>query len=278
MKDQDNDFIFGRFLKFWRAIHDLSQEGLSELVGCSARHISRIEQGSSRPSEELVLQIARVLKLGKRDLNHILIAAGYSSQEEKRDFHSPELKWLRKAMLMTVKALDPYPAAVVDELANISLVNRAWVGFFSQIVSPDELASMGNLYEFIFSRKAKRNIVHNWEDTISVILMSLQQAALFSDSSRSMDTLDRLQKYPSVPEDWQQRASHIEPMASFRIQVDINGQLEKFYSVSTMVGAVGSSAFASEPKMSVVSFYPESDEYDVDSFVKNNIQHPCLLY
>ena len=112
MSEQDSEPAFGRFLKFWRSVHELSQEELGFRLDSSPRHISRIENGSSRPSEAIILDIGRVLKLGNRDLNHLLIAAGYAPREDEVDFHAPELKWLRKAMTLNLRALDPYPGCL----------------------------------------------------------------------------------------------------------------------------------------------------------------------
>jgi transcriptional regulator with XRE-family HTH domain len=58
---------FGRFLKFWRSVHEVSQEELAFRLDRSPRHISRIENGISRLSESIILEIGRVLELGNRD-------------------------------------------------------------------------------------------------------------------------------------------------------------------------------------------------------------------
>ena len=49
---------FGRFLKFWRAIRNLSQEEIAFRLDCSARHINRIENGNGHPSESLIEDLA----------------------------------------------------------------------------------------------------------------------------------------------------------------------------------------------------------------------------
>jgi hypothetical protein len=79
-----------------------------------------------------VLQIGEVLTLGKRDLNHLLISAGYAPLVERIDFNSPELRWLRKAMILTLRALDPYPATLVDSDSQILMVNKGFVNLFTQ--------------------------------------------------------------------------------------------------------------------------------------------------
>ncbi|ARN72892.1 helix-turn-helix domain-containing protein [Oceanicoccus sagamiensis] len=284
-QDNSNDteeispsFAFERFLKFWRSVHSLSQEELAFRVDSSPRHISRLENGSSRPSENLVIEISKAMNLGRRDSNHLLISAGYAPIEPKVDFHSPELKWLRKAMTKTLRALDPYPTVLLDRSTNIVMVNRAWVGFYLNHLSQQSLDEVSNHYDFLFSREGVGNMVSNWEDTLSVILMSLKQIALFSDSEEDHQLLERLKQHPSVPEDWQQRGAALEPMASFRVQMTLNDTIHRFFSVSSTVGALGPNAYTSEPNLSIHTLYPEDDDLDLSTMINPELKHPLLFY
>ncbi|WP_373077423.1 helix-turn-helix domain-containing protein [Zhongshania sp.] len=278
MQNNDTKLAFGRFLKFWRSVHSVSQEELAGRLGSSPRHISRLENGSSRASESLVLDIARVLNLGRRDLNHLLIAAGYAPNEEPVDFNAPELKWLRKAMTMHLRTLDPYPASVVDGSANILMVNRGWVKFYGKVVDEQALASVSNFYDFLFAQAGAENAGGSWADTLSAILMSIQQSALLTGDGRAEETLKRLQAYPGVPVDWRLRAAHTEPMASFRVQINVAGELKRFFSVGTMAGALGPSAFASQPHLSIITLYPEDEVYDFGLLKDEVLKHPLLSY
>jgi transcriptional regulator with XRE-family HTH domain len=273
---ETTDLAFGRFLKFWRGVFKLSQEELAFRLDSSPRHISRLENGSSRPSESIVIDVCKVLDLGQRDSNHLLISAGYAPIEKGLDFHSPELKWLRKAMTRNLQALDPYPTALLDTSSNILMVNRGWVGFYRNIMSQQALDQVCNHYDFLFSREGAGNIVSDWEDTLSVILMSLHQQSLFA--SENVNQATRLAKHHSVPDDWQQRAAKLEPMASFRVQINIHGSLMRFFSVSSTVGALGPTAYASEPNLSINTLYPDDDSVDLSHLVNDNLQHPLLFY
>lgn len=276
-KDNSNP-AFSRFLKFWRGVHSLNQEQLAEKLGSSPRHISRLENGSSRPSEQLVVELGKALALGRRDSNHLLIAAGYAPLLQKVDFNAPDLKWLRKAMTMTLRALDPYPTALLDTSGKILMVNRGWVSFFQHSVNTQILNEVNNYYDFLFSRDGAGTIVSNWEDTLSVILMSLKQRSLFSNSEEDKRPYENLAKHPSVPSDWQQRSAKLEPMASFRVQMEIDGQAKNFFSVSSTVGALGPTAYASEPNLSIQTLYPEDDNFDLPPFSSEPLDHPLLHY
>ncbi len=120
--------------------------------------------------------------------------------------------------------------------------------------------------------------MRGWEDTLSVILMSLQQGVLLTGDEQNQAMLDRLQASPNVPEDWQQRAATLEPMASYRVQVEFEGTPRRFFSVSQTVGAMGPSAYVSEPQLTVNTLYPEDENLDLSKVVEGTLSHPLLSY
>lgn len=278
MEKACNSPTFGRFLRFWRQVHRISQEELAHRVSSSPRHISRLENGSSRPSENLIEDIARSMHLGERDRNHLRIAAGYSPSQQHIDFHSLDFKWLRKAMLLTLRAMDPYPTSLTDSSGTLLMVNRAWVGFYRATLPAVELDTVSNHFDFLFSRKGVGNMLSGWEDTLSMIVMSLTQEAMFNPSTDRHAVLEKLVNNPTVPDDWAQRAARLEPMTSFRVQADYGGILHRFYSVSQIVGALGPTAYVSEPKLTISTLYPEDETLDMSALVDNDFTHPLLAY
>ena len=271
------DRAFGRLLKFWRGVHGVSQEQLALSLDSSTRHISFMENGKAQPSKEMVENIARVLALGGRDTSQLLIAAGYVPAAQPVDFQAPELRWLRKAMTLTLRALDPFPTTVSDAAGNILMVNRGWVGCYSRSIPRAELDQVTNHFDFLFNSK-DRELTDAWLDTLSVFLMSLQQSALLSDDRACLDKLQRLQSHPDVPADWRQRAAKLEPMASYRVQVRVAGQLRPFYNVSQMVGAVGPAAYVSEPRLTISTLYPDDESLDLSNLIQEPLEHALLLY
>ncbi|MGH1373447.1 MAG: helix-turn-helix domain-containing protein [Cellvibrionaceae bacterium] len=278
MAEGSQELAFGRFLKFWRGVHGVSQEELAHRLDSSPRHISRLENGSSRPSEGIIEDIASAIDLKPRDRNHLRISAGYSPKEDKVDFHAPELKWLRKAMNLSLKAMDPYPAALLDSANNLLMVNRAWVGFYQATIPAAKLQTVSNHYDFLFSRQGAGTLLTGWEDTLSMIVMSMKQSALLSDSEEEKQRLKTFIENPNVPKDWAQRASQLEPMASFRVQAEFQGKLERFYSVNQTIGALGPAAYISEPKLTISALYPEDDALDMSSILSDTLEHPFLNY
>lgn len=58
----------GKNLQKLRRSHGYTQEKLAELIDCSARYISDIEQDKSKPSYENLVKICNVYKIGLDDI------------------------------------------------------------------------------------------------------------------------------------------------------------------------------------------------------------------
>ena len=74
----------GPLLKTWRTKRRLSQLDLALEAGVSTRHLSFVETGRSRPSEQMVLHLAEQLDVPLRERNRMLLAAGYAPVYSQR--------------------------------------------------------------------------------------------------------------------------------------------------------------------------------------------------
>ena len=68
----------GPLLREWRRRRRLSQFDLALEAGVSARHLSFVETGRSRPSAEMVVHLAEQLDVPLRERNQLLLAAGHA--------------------------------------------------------------------------------------------------------------------------------------------------------------------------------------------------------
>jgi transcriptional regulator with XRE-family HTH domain len=68
----------GSLLRDWRTRRRMSQQDLALEAGVSARHLSFVETGRSRPSADMVIQLAEHLEVPLRDRNALLLAAGFA--------------------------------------------------------------------------------------------------------------------------------------------------------------------------------------------------------
>jgi transcriptional regulator with XRE-family HTH domain len=104
----------GALLREWRRRRRLSQLDLALDAGVSARHLSFVETGRSRPSAEMVLHLAQHLDVPLRDRNQLLLAAGYAPVFGQRGLDEPEMGPVREALELVLRGHEPYPAVVVD--------------------------------------------------------------------------------------------------------------------------------------------------------------------
>ncbi|NIB44984.1 helix-turn-helix transcriptional regulator [Pseudomaricurvus alkylphenolicus] len=270
-----DDLPFARLLRFWRDTYQLSQEQLAEALGSSTRHINRLENGHVHPSKDIVGKIAKQFSLRERDSNYLLLSAGYRPASSKLDFNSPTLKWLRKAVTLSLKALNPYPSILLDGAFNIVMVNKAWVGLFQSTVEPAELQNIKNYIDFFYAHIVTSIDDEECSDAQSLMAMWLQQEVILDNDDENRQRLNNLLSQPQIPKNWKQRAAALDPMSSFRIKLNVNGNDVHFYHVVQTIGAIGPAAYVSEPRLSIHTYYPVDDQ-DVSSLTAGDLQHPLL--
>jgi len=84
MTDLASPARVGPLLRDWRRRRRLSQLELALEAGVSARHVSFVETGRSRPSAEMLLHLAEQLDVPLRERNRMLLAAGYAPSYSQR--------------------------------------------------------------------------------------------------------------------------------------------------------------------------------------------------
>jgi transcriptional regulator with XRE-family HTH domain len=117
----------GPLLRDWRKRRRRTQLDLALDAGISARHLSFVETGRSRPSPEMVLLLAEQLEVPVRERNQLLLAAGHAPAIPEHSIGDPELAPVREALDLILTAQEPYPAVVVDRGWNLIAANSAMV-------------------------------------------------------------------------------------------------------------------------------------------------------
>ncbi|MFE2973195.1 helix-turn-helix domain-containing protein [Streptomyces sp. NPDC059258] len=114
----------GPLLRDWREQRRISQLELALRADSSARHISFIETGRSRPSEDMVLRLAEQLDIPVRERNALLVIAGYAPRYPQTRLDDPAMASLRESLDRLLAAYEPYPALVVDGTYGVVAANR----------------------------------------------------------------------------------------------------------------------------------------------------------
>ncbi|MFJ2768744.1 helix-turn-helix domain-containing protein [Streptomyces sp. NPDC087300] len=115
----------GPLLRGWRERRRVSQLELALRADSSARHISFVETGRSRPSEEFLLRLADHLDVPMRDRNSLLLAAGYAPHFRETPLDDPSMGALRESLDRLLTGYEPYPALVVDATYDVVAANRS---------------------------------------------------------------------------------------------------------------------------------------------------------
>jgi transcriptional regulator with XRE-family HTH domain len=104
----------GLLLREWRGVRRLSQLDLSVRAGVSARHLSFVETGRSKPTREMILRLAEELDVPLRSRNDLLLAGGFAPANVERELDGPHLAVVLAALRDVLAGHEPYPAILVD--------------------------------------------------------------------------------------------------------------------------------------------------------------------
>ena len=104
----------GQLLREWRERRRISQLDLSIQADISARHLSFVETGRSRPTSGMILRLSEHLDVPLRERNALLLAGGYAPAYPEHSLDEPELTRLREALRQILTGHKPYPALVVN--------------------------------------------------------------------------------------------------------------------------------------------------------------------
>ncbi|MFD6993273.1 helix-turn-helix domain-containing protein [Streptomyces sp. NPDC059943] len=114
----------GPLLRGWREQRRISQLELALRADSSARHISFVETGRSRPSEAMVLRLSEHLDVPVRERNTLLLAAGYAPRFTETAIDDPSMAVVREGLERLLRGYEPYPALVVDGTYTLVAANR----------------------------------------------------------------------------------------------------------------------------------------------------------
>jgi transcriptional regulator with XRE-family HTH domain len=113
----------GARLREWRDRRRLTQLEVALDAGISARHLSFVETGRSKPGRELLLRVLERLEVPFREQNQLLLAAGHAPAFPERPLENSELAPVREALEVILRRHEPYPGVVVDRAWNLVATN-----------------------------------------------------------------------------------------------------------------------------------------------------------
>lgn len=227
----------GDLLRQWRDLRGLSQLDLALDAGVSQKHVSFVESGRSRPSPQMVADLAEALDVPLRERNAILLAAGHAPRYSEAALDTPSLGRLTAALERMLRQNEPFPALVMDRYWNVVLANDAALRLFGCFVDLASRPKPRNLLHLLFDPVGLRPFVVDWPATSHMLLARVHREALgHAVDPITQRLLDQLAQYPNV--DARRRAPEPDtasPLIPLTFAKD--GVVLNYFSLITTVGA-----------------------------------------
>jgi transcriptional regulator with XRE-family HTH domain len=187
----------GPLVREWRMRRRRSQMDLALEVGVSARHLSFVETGRSRPSPELLLSLADHLDVPLRDRNVFMLAAGYAPRYARTSLDDPSMARVRAALQQLLDGHDPYPGVVIDRAWNVVLANPAASRLSAAL--PFELTTPRlNVFRACLHSDGLAGRTLNFAEWGSYLVDQLRRLKTLTNDTEVSELLEKVEQYPTV--------------------------------------------------------------------------------
>jgi transcriptional regulator with XRE-family HTH domain len=249
-----SQFGVGPLLRGWRKRRRRSQLELALDAGVSARHLSFVETGRSKPSAEMVLLLAEQLEVPFRERNQLLLAAGYAPAFPERSLGDPELAGVREALDLILTGHEPYPAVVVDRGWNLVALNSPMEALAAW-VDPTLLEPPVNVMRVGLHPRGVASRIVNQGEVRAYFLGRLQRQVAITGDADLAALLEEVAGYPA-PKHEHDPASEapareiLTPL--IRLHAPDGGELSFFATVATF----GTAAEVTTSELSIELAFP----------------------
>jgi transcriptional regulator with XRE-family HTH domain len=186
----------GPLLREWRRRRNLTQLDLALDAGVSARHLSFVETGRSKPSAELVLLLAEQLEVPYRERNQLLLAAGYAPVFPERSLGESEMAPVREALDLILRGHEPYPALAIDRHWNLVAGNSA-LGVIAAWVEPTLLEPPINVMRAGLHPRGLGRWIINLGEVKAYFLDRLERQVAITRDADLAALLEEVAAYPA---------------------------------------------------------------------------------
>ena len=185
----------GDLLRSWRERRRFSQLDLSIRAGVSARHLSFVETGRSRPTSKMILRLSEQLDVPLRGRNELLLAGGYAPAYPEHDLAEPRLNAVRATLRQVLAGHDPYPAAVVDQHWHLIEANTG-IALLTQGAAAELLAPPVNVLRLSLHPDGMAPRIANLGEWRAHLLARLARQAEVTGDPELAALHDELDGYP----------------------------------------------------------------------------------
>jgi transcriptional regulator with XRE-family HTH domain len=241
----------GTLLRDWRRRRRMSQLDLALEAGVSARHLSFLETGRSKPSREMVLHLSDQLEVPLRDRNQLLLAAGFSPAFAERPLDAREMSPVREALGRILKGHEPYPAVVVDRWWNLAGAN-AGIAMFTAEVAPHLMEPPVNALRVTLHPDGMAPRIRNLPEWRAHLLDRLRRQVTVTNDDRLAALYAELSDYPGGEESLPPH----EPGIAVPLRVVVQGTELSFFSTISTFGTAVDITLA---ELAIEAFFPADE-------------------
>ena len=187
----------GPLLRQWRERRRLRQLELALEAGVSARHLSFVETGRSKPGRDMLLRVLGQLDVPLREQNRLLLAAGHAPAFPERPLGGPELAPVREALDLILRGHEPYPAVAVDRAWNLVAANSSTVALVSDVdVEPALLEPPVNVLRVGLHPRGFGSLVVNLAEWRAHFLERLERQIALTGDGELAALAEEIASYP----------------------------------------------------------------------------------
>lgn len=237
----------GPTLRVWRERRQLSQMALALEAGVSARHLSFIETGRSKPGRGVLMRITECLELPLRERNAVLLAAGFAPAFPELPFEDPALSSLREALGVILAAHEPYPALVVDRYWNIVAANSPMI-LLGQLLDEHLLEPPMNAMRVGLHPDGLARWIVNLAETRAYFVGRLERQVATTGDPALVALLEEVAGYPVPAADAASSTGHgpVHDVVTPQIRIGLPGGGEIAFFATVLTFATAGEVTASE--------------------------------
>jgi len=237
----------GTLLREWRERRRLSQLDLALQADISARHLSFVETGRSRPTPAMILRLTEQLDVPLRERNTLLLAGGYAPAYPQHGLEEPELASVRVALRQVLAGHLPYPAVIIDRWWDL-LDSNAAIEALLEGCAPELLEPPVNVLRLSLHPRGMAPRIANLSQWRAHLLTQLAHRARSLGDERLRALYEELAGYPGGGEEAVSPAGVVLPLR-YRL-----GELElSLFSISAVVDTATD---VTVEELTIEAFYP----------------------
>lgn len=238
----------GMLLRQWRERRRLSQFELALRVEVSARHLSYVETGRSRPTPAMILRLTEHLDVPLRERNVVLLAGGYAPVYPQHGLDAPQLARVCDALRLVLDGHAPYPAVVLNRWWEMVDANDA-VGVLVEGCAADLLEPPVNVLRLSLHPRGIAPRIANLGQWRAHLLEQLRHRVELTGDEQLQELQRELIEYPGG--DVSAVAAPHDVVLPMRLRH--RGQELSLFSI---VAQVGTAADVTVDELAIESFYP----------------------